>query len=291
MILCIDSDKNDLTATREAIEGAGFETRGATSASGAREAVRAADGVDCLVTEYELPDGNGLELVRAVRESGPDTACILYTDAAPEEMGTDAFGEVIAEYVPKGRPNAADALMDLVEHSLASRTQTAYPLPNDEDARLEALERYAEDPESLSDSLGRLTELATALFGVNSAAVGLVDDHEERFLSCYGANFDTRERDRTLCTHTILEEGVMVVEDATEDPRFESLERLERADVRFYAGAPVRTPEGLAIGVFCLHDDEPRALSDRERELLTLLAGEAMEQLELRRQLRGEARA
>ena len=286
MILCIDSDKNDLTATREALEGPGFETRGATSAVAAREAVRAADDINCLVTEYELPDGNGLELVREVRESGPDTACILYTDTAPEEMATDAFGEVIAEYVPKGRPNAADALANLVEHSLAFRTQTAYPMPENEDARLRALEQYADDTEALSDSLGRLTELATELFGVNSAAVGLVDDHGERFLSCYGASFDRLPREDTICTYTILEEGVTVVEDTAEDPRFSDIEGLEDANIRFYAGAPVRTPTGLAIGVFCLHDDEPRTFDERQRELLSLLADEAMDQLELRRRLR-----
>jgi len=273
------------------LEEAGFETRGGDSVAAARAVLEETHAVDCVVSEYELPDGTGLELIREVREATPDATSLLYTERSLDEMDTVAFGEVIAEYVPKDSPGADEQLVSLVEHSLAFRSQTAYPLPDDEDARLEALERYAEDPESLSDSLGRLTELATALFGVNSAAVGLVDDHEERFLSCYGANFDTRERDRTLCTHTILEEGVMVVEDATEDPRFESLERLERADVRFYAGAPVRTPEGLAIGVFCLHDDEPRTLSDREREQLTLLAEEAMEQLELRRQLREEGGA
>ena len=286
MILCIDSDKNDLTATRETLEGPGFETQGATAAVAAREAVRAANDVDCLVTEYELPDGNGLELVRAVRESGPDTACILYTDTAPEEMATDAFGEVIAEYVPKGRPDAADALVDIVEHSLAFETQTAYPLPENEDARFRALERYADDPEALSDSLGRLTELASELFDVNSTAVGLVDDHEERFLSSHGASFDSIPREDTVCTYAILDDGVTVVEDTADDPRFSDIEGLEDADIRFYAGPPVRTPAGLAIDVFCLHDDEPRTFNERQRELLSLPADEAMDQLELRRRLR-----
>ena len=197
-------------------------------------------------------------------------------------MATDAFGEVIAEYVPKGRPNA----VDIVEHSLAFRTQTAYPLPENEDARLRALERYADDPEALSDSLGRLAELASELFGVNSTAVGLVDDHEERFLSCHGASFDSIPREDTVCTYAILDDGVTVAEDTAEDPRFSDIEGLEDADIRFYAGAPVRTPAGLAIGVFCLHDDEPRTFDERQRELLSLLADEAMDQLELRRRLR-----
>ena len=285
MILCINSDKNDLTATRETPEKAGFETRGAASAPETREAVRAVDGVDRLVTEYELPDGDDLELVRAVRGSGPDTARILYTDTAPEEMATDAFDEIIAEYVPKGR-SAADAPVDIAEHGLASETRTAYPLPESEDARLRALERYADDSEALSDSLGRLAELASELFGVNSTAVGLVDDHEERSRSRHGASFDSIPREDAVGTYTILEEGVTVVEDTAEDPRSSDIEGLEDAYIRFYAGAPVRTPAGLAIGVFRLHDDEPRTFDERQRELLSLPADEAMGQLELRRRLR-----
>jgi GAF domain-containing protein len=282
MILCINSDKNDLTATWKTPERVRSETRGATSPSETREAVRAVDGVDRLVTEYEPPDGDDLELVRAVRGSGPDTARILYTDTAPEEMATDAFDEIIAEYVPKGRSNA----VDIAEHGLAFETRTAYPLPENEDARLRALERYADDPEALSDSLGRLAELASELFGVNSTAVGLVDDHEERFHSRHGASFDSTPREDAVGTYTILEEGVTVVEDTAEDPRLSDVEGLEDADVRFYAGPPVRTPAGLAIGVFRLHDDEPRTFDKRQRELLLLPADEAMGQLELRRRLR-----
>ena len=285
MILCIDSDKNDLTATREALEGPGFETRGATSAVAAREAVRAADDVDCLVTEYELPDGNGLELVRAIRESGPDTACILYTDAAPEEMGTDAFGEVIAEYVPKGRPNAADTLADLVEHSLAFRTQTAYPLPDDEDTRLAALDRFAADPDELDAAFARLTEIAAATFDVDAAAVGLVDAHHERFLGCYGIDIDRMDREDTVCTYAILEEGVTVVEDLHEDPRFADNETIDSVGIRFYAGVPVTAPDGSKVASFCLYDFAPRSLSAEDRALLKLFAAEAGDQLALRGRL------
>jgi len=286
MILCIDPEADELAATREALAAGGFSTCGAASVADGRAELEASDSVTCLVTEYELDDGTGLELIRDAREISPDVACVLYTDAGPGEIDTAGFGDVIAEYVPKDDPAAPDRLVDVVEHSLAFRSQTAYPLPDDEDARLAALGRYAENPEALSASLDRLTELAVAQFGVNSAAVGLIDSHEERFLSCHGAAFEPLDREETICTYAILEEDVTVVEDATADPRFSDNETLVEADVRFYAGAPLRTPDGQAIGTFCIHDDEPRTFSDRDRELLTLYAAEATDQLELRRQLR-----
>ena len=86
-------------------------------------------------------------------------------------------------------------------------------------------------------------------------------------LSCYGAAFEPLDREETICTYAILEEDVTVVEDATADPRFSDNGTLAGADVRFYAGAPLRTPNGQAIGTFCIHDDEPRTFSDRDREL------------------------
>lgn len=285
MILCVDPDPSAMAATREALEP-DFETVGATSLSDSRARIASEPAVDCVVTEYELPDGTGLELVQEVRETFPDAAGIVFTDYSLERMDTAAFGDIVAEYLRKDDAAARAELRDLVEHSLAFDSQTAYPLPTDEDARLAALERYAADPEALGESIERLTEIATELFDVNSAAVGLVADHQETFLSCYGASFDPMDREATICTYTILGDGVTVVENVQADPRFEANEGLAAAGVTFYAGAPIVTPEGLPIGSFCLHDDEPRSFTDRDRELLERFAAQAMDQLELRRRLR-----
>ncbi|MFB6233841.1 MAG: GAF domain-containing protein [Halopenitus sp.] len=285
MILCVDPDPSDLAATREAL-GPDFETVGATSLGDARATLSGDVGVDCVVTEYDLPDGTGLELVREVRESFPDAACIVFTDRPIEQIDTAAFGNVVSEYLRKEGAGGHEELRDLVEHSLAFDSQTAYPLPKDEDARLAALERYAADPEALGDLIDRLTEIATELFGVNSAAVGLVDEHHEQFLSCHGASFDPLDRDASICTYTILEDDVTVVEDVQADPRFEENEGLAAANIRFYAGAPIVTPDGHPIGTFCLQHGESRTFSDRDRELLELFAAETMDQLELRRRLR-----
>lgn len=286
MILCVDPETSSRTRTERTLSDAGFEPAGVDSLAAARERLDSDEPVDCLVTEQRLADGSGLELVKYVRETSPDTACILFTDVGLEAIDTEAFGDVVAEYVSKDEPDARTALLDLVEQSLAFQSQTAYPLPEQEDARLAALNQYVVDGEALGASLDRLSTLATELFGVNAAAVGLVDSHEERFLSCHGISFEPIDREETVCTYAILDDGVTVIEDVLADARFAENRGLAAADIRFYAGAQLRSPDGQPIGTFCIFDESPRSFSERDRELLQHLADEAMDQLVLRRRLR-----
>jgi len=130
-----------------------------------------------------------------------------------------------------------------------------------------------------------VTTLAAALFDLSMAAVGLIDEHEERFLACYGTDLDTLPREDTVCTYAMLEDEVTVVEDTRDDPRFADNPNLAAFDIRFYASANVRTPDGKVIGSFCAFDDAPRTFDAAAREHLRLFADEAMEQLELRRRL------
>jgi GAF domain-containing protein len=285
MILCVDPDDAAREATASALKRAGLETRTAGSLAVAEEALAADGSVDCVVTEYDLPDGTGLDLLRTVRDRAPDAACVLFTGRPVERVDTAAVGDLVAEYISKDNPEARERLTELVEQSLAFRNQTAYPLPDDEEARLAALDRYATDPEALGDSLDRLTELATALFDAEAAAVGLIEAHEERFIACRGVSVDRVPREDTVCTYAILDDEVTVVEDVREDPRFEDNEKLTQVGIQFYASAPLVTPAGQTIGTFCLFDGLPRRFEARDRHLLGLLADEAMDQLELRRRL------
>lgn len=285
VILCVDPDGSARESTREALVESGFDVETAGSIEQARELVDSKE-VECLITEYDLPDGTGFDLVERVREAAPDAACVLFTEVGMADVDTESFEELVVEYLRKDTPNARAELVALVEHSLGARSQTAYPLPRDEDERITVLSRYATDTEALRTAFDRLTEVAAELFDVEYATVGLVDTHHEYFFSCHGSLVDRLDREDTVCTYTILDDGVMVVEDVAEDPRFENNDRLADLGIRFYAGIPLVTPEGHSIGSFCLLDDDPGTFSDRDRELLSMLADEAMDQLELRRLLR-----
>ena len=154
-----------------------------------------------------------------------------------------------------------------------------------EEARLATLSRYEvldTPPEAAFD---RITQLASTIFKVPIVLISLVDRNRQWFKSCYG--LDTRETDRSVsfCAHAIQADAVMVVPDATQDPRF-ALNALVTGDpsIRFYAGAPLRTPDGYKLGTLCLIDREPRKqLSQEQRAMLEGLAALVVNELELRR--------
>lgn len=240
---------------------------------------------DCVVTEYDLPDGTGLELVGWIREHAPDTPCVLYTEAPTDEIRTEAFQDVVVEYFPKSLPDAPEGLANLVRNVLSQRSQLAYPLPDDEDERLAAIEQYDLAGLDTVKTVERLTELAANHFRVTVAFAGVVDAHEERLVGCHGADWERFDREDTICTHTVLADGPTTVEDTHRDTRFANIEVLSDLDIRSYAGVPLTTPGGLPIGALCLINDEPRAYDDAELADLELFADELMEQLELRRRL------
>jgi CheY-like chemotaxis protein len=289
-VLCVDADDADRDRTIETLESApGLAPTGVDSVAAAEGAL-ASTVFDCVVTTYRLPDGTGLDVVAAVRERHPDAGCVLFTDVPFDEIDTQAATGAVVDHLQKDDAEY-DYLPDLVTSIATARTHTAYPLPDDEDERLAALAAYDVDGLATTDTFDRLTELAARQFGVPFAFVGLVGAHEERFLSCYGGDFGSVPREKTVCTYAILEEDVTVIEDVQTDPLFETNGLLREAGIRSYAGARLTSPNGEAVGMFCLLDDEPRTYTDEERSTLRLYAAEVSEQLELRRRLTVAGRA
>jgi CheY-like chemotaxis protein len=283
-IACVDADQDARQDTQDALENAGHGTVGCKSVAEAADLVSAGD-IDCVVTEYSLPDGTGLDLTAEIRERTPDTPCILFTDASPERIASARHGDVVVEYLPRDTPEAEASLVRLVENVVGQRSQVGYPLPPDEDERLAALAQYDRPELAAVDAFDRLTALAREHFCTDVAFVGLVDAHEERFLACTGADWETLTREDSMCTHTILEDEMLVVKDVDADPRFADNDRLDELDIAAYVGVPLRTPRGATVGAFCLTNGEPRSFSADDREDLRRFATEAMDQLELRRRL------
>ncbi|MFC7082173.1 GAF domain-containing protein [Halorussus caseinilyticus] len=243
------------------------------------------DSVACVVTEYDLPDGTGLDVVDALREHASQTPCVLYTDANPGDIDTSSFENVIVEYLNRDLPDAADRLGFVTEDVIAHSAQVGFLVPDDEDSRLEALDAYDVDELPIEESFDRLTDLITSHFDAAVAFIGLIEEDEENFLACTGADWDSLTREDTICTHSMLQEEVMVVEDITEDKRFAENQQLRDLGIVSYAGANMTTPEGHTIGQVCLIDHEPRSYSPEEQAELQQFAETAMEILELRQSL------
>lgn len=170
-----------------------------------------------------------------------------------------------------------------------------YPIAADERGRLAELARYRildTAPEQVFDDT---VTLARSLFGVSTSLVSLVDDERQWFKARAGLDACETGRDVAFCTYAILGDGVMVVPDARADARFSANPLVTGAPfIRFYAGAPLRTPAGHTIGTLCIFDPEPRpeGLGALDRRHLALLARIVVERLDARRvQLERETEA
>jgi anti-sigma regulatory factor (Ser/Thr protein kinase) len=158
---------------------------------------------------------------------------------------------------------------------------------SDESARLAALRRYRildTEPEQGFDDL---TLLASQICGTPIALITLVDENRQWFKSRIGLTDDQTERNVSFCTHAIRQPGqVMVVPNALEDARFaDNPLVLREPHIRFYAGAPLTTSDGHALGTLCVIDRVPRKLTPAQLNALDALRRQVEAQLELRRNL------
>jgi GAF domain-containing protein len=157
-------------------------------------------------------------------------------------------------------------------------------VPANEEARLAALQRYEildTDPEQ---ALDEIVQLAATICGTPIALISLVDSSRQWFKARVGLTVMETPRDFSFCAYAIQSDDLFVISDALLDPRF-ARNPLVLGDphIRFYAGAPLTTPEGLKLGTLCVIDSRPRELDRIQRDALRALARQAMVQLELRR--------
>ena len=159
------------------------------------------------------------------------------------------------------------------------------PQKEQELRRLEALYSYQilDTPEAAFD---HITRLAARLFKVPMAAVTLIDQDRAFLKSTHGLPQAQRlsERSQSFCSHAIGSSEVMVVPDATQDPRFaQFLQVTGEMHLRFYAGAPLIHPSGVRLGALCVLDTQPRPeLTAEEQSTLEDLATMVMDRLGLR---------
>lgn len=158
-----------------------------------------------------------------------------------------------------------------------------FPIPSDENARLKKLREYEVLDSLPEEAFERITRLASHLVKTPISLISLVDKNRQWFKSRLGLSVSETERTASFCTHAICQEEVMVVEDATLDDRFAS-NRLVTGDpeIRFYAGAQLRTKEGISLGTLCVIDNQPRSITSSETQALADLAAVVIDELEMR---------
>ncbi|QQP93423.1 GAF domain-containing protein (plasmid) [Skermanella sp. TT6] len=158
------------------------------------------------------------------------------------------------------------------------------PLPSDEPQRLVALKRYDLLDTVPEQAFDRITRLAATVLGMPVSLISLIDETRQWFKSRHGFDARWTRREIAFCSHAILAREPLVVPDAAADDRFAANPLVvEHPGIRFYAGAPLVTPEGYVLGTLCVIDRAPHPeFSDVQRGILKDFADLVMTEIEAR---------
>ncbi len=155
------------------------------------------------------------------------------------------------------------------------------PVPTDEASRLKRLEELKLLFSPGEERFDQITRLARFAFEVQMAMISLVSENLQWFKSAQGLSVPCTSREVSFCGHALGQTEPLIVEDATQDPRFiDNPLVTEWPFIRFYAGYPLQMADGSVIGTLCLLDSIPRTLHPRQLELFRSLANWASHEIE-----------
>lgn len=158
------------------------------------------------------------------------------------------------------------------------------PLPFDEKERLKTLRDYGVLDTPDEAHFDEITKTAALICDCKISLVSLVDENRQWFKSKYGLQAIETPRDVSYCGHTIMQDDLLIIEDAEKDERFcDNPLFLNEPHVRFYAGAPLITPSGHRIGSLCVIDLISKTLSEDKKLLLKILAKQVVNYLEIKK--------
>lgn len=157
-------------------------------------------------------------------------------------------------------------------------------IPVDEAARLAALAKYGLKEDRSLPALEPVVQIAARMFDMPVAAVNMIGSEHVFLAASQGIGEVDLRRDVSFCAHAINQGDVMVVPDSRQDERFHDNPLVTgTANLRFYAGVPLLSPDGHALGALCVIDGRPRTFSEEDCQRLRELAKMAVDRLELRR--------
>lgn len=160
---------------------------------------------------------------------------------------------------------------------------SSVPLPPDEPERLQALRRHAILDTPPEPAFDRIARLAARLLKVPIALVSFIDERRQWYKARHGVPWQQVDRELSVCTYTILTDGLTLVPDLSRDRRFAHLPAVTGpARLRFYAGVPIKSADGFSIGTLCVIDTRSRDFGPEAQEALHDLAALTADELRLR---------
>lgn len=152
--------------------------------------------------------------------------------------------------------------------------------PANEDSRLQALRELLILDTPPEERFDRIAAFAAQEFDVPVVLLSLIDDQRQWFKARVGLDIPETPRDISFCGHAILRDETMVVPNTALDERFADNPLVTGAPhIQFYAGAPLKLPNGQTVGTLCLLDRQPRTLDEVDLAILASLRDLAIEEL------------
>ena len=158
------------------------------------------------------------------------------------------------------------------------------PIPENDVERVNELRRYVPEGEQIpyDQAIENLTRLASDFFKVPSVFVNLIDDYKLFQHACFGQEKVVVNRTDSFCQFTIMQDDIFEVFDTHQDSLFQSNPYVTgNMQIRYYVGAPLKTPNGYNIGSLCLIDHKPNALTASQKTSLKIFADEVVSRMEL----------
>lgn len=225
-----------------------------------------------LVLEHPLPGLAVAEVARFLRAQGTVWAQhvpLVVVSRQPVPAPGSEHGNQISEWLQL--PFSAEFARTKIRTWLM-RTHCRWQrpaLPANEADRIAALQALALLDTPREERFDRYTRMAARMFDVPVALITLIDTDRQWFKSCFGTDETQTPREISFCAHAIHSRDLLLVPDATLDPRFADNPSVSGGPrIRFYAGFPLHLPSGLAMGTLCLIDQRPRQLNQVQRDLL-----------------------
>lgn len=276
-IVLIDYDESVLAANSQALQARGYQVHTASDgAEGLKKAVEQRPGI--VVLDLVLQRMPGLQVCEAIKKHPSLTHTKVIVAPSPtfhidlkkaRNLGAVSF--LNKPYQPE----------DLVR---AIASVEAMPLPENEAKRVAALRSYQILDSAPEEAFDDLAKLAAIICDMPGAMITFIDSERQWFKSSIGFTANDIPREMSFCAHAIMQEEVMVVEDAGKDERFAGNPLVTAGPpIRFYAGSPLFAPTGETLGTVCVIDHKPRTVSEDQKTALKLLARQVQVLLEWRK--------
>ena len=233
--------------------------------------------IDCIVCDYQMPDTDGLEFLRRIRERDPNKPFILFTNKGSADVASEAIDAGVTDYLRKGGgPEQYEVLANRIANAVEQeRGRLARTQLRESTAVISGLYEVINETDlSVTDKLNRVLELGTSELGYPIGYITHLESDSIEVLAAVG-DHETIQEDATLplsatyCKHTIADETPHAISDVVTDDELVDSQAFDEMGLQCYVGAPIIV-DGEVYGTLCFASRDPRDNTTVEDDELTV---------------------